>query len=221
MIDKLLEIIAPHHCSGCHETGTLLCDNCKYNIITEPFSACIVCRQVTAEDNLCRRCNVPYQKAWCVGERSDSLQRLIGVYKFSNAKSAHRDVAELLLSRLPELPQSTVVIPVPTVTAHIRERGYDHMQLIVRYIAKKRGLVVKNAIGRRTNTKQRDASLRTRVAQAKRAFGCDVRLQPDIPYLLIDDVVTTGATLHYCAQALHDAGARIIWVAAVARQPLD
>lgn len=221
MIDGILQILAPHHCSGCGQTGTLLCDNCKYNISDEPFLACIVCCQLTDGDNLCRRCSVPYQKAWCVGERSDSLQRLIGLYKFSNAKAAHSDLAELLLNRLPELPSTTVIVPVPTVSAHIRERGYDHMQMIVRYVAAKRKVVVKNALVRRTNTKQRDAGLRTRVAQAKRAFGCDVQLRSDVPYLLIDDVVTTGSTLHYCAQALHDAGARIIWVAAVARQPLD
>ncbi len=221
MIDRLLGIIAPHYCSGCGKTGTLLCDNCKYDIIQEPLETCIVCQCLTGTDNLCRRCKVPYQKAWCVGERSDSLQRLIGVYKFRRAKAGYCDIAELLLSRLPELPPSTIIVPIPTVGSHIRERGYDHMALIARYIAKKRGLVTQNVLVRKTNTKQRDASFRVRQQQAKQAFGCRGLLEPDVPYVLIDDVVTTGATLYYSAQALRDGGANIIWVAAVARQPLD
>lgn len=221
MIDRLLNIIAPHYCSGCEKTGTLLCENCKYDISIEPFEGCIVCSKVTDDDNLCRYCATPYNRAWCVGERTDSLQRLIGQYKFRSAKAAYKPIGDLLLERLPELPANTVIVPVPTVASHIRERGYDHMLLIARYIAKKRQLVLSCDIVRKTNHKQRDASRRVRIAQAQQAFQTRKKLDPTVPYLLIDDVVTTGATVHYAAQSLRDGGARIIWVAAVARQPLD
>lgn len=221
MIDKLLGIVAPHYCSGCMKPGTLLCDNCKYNIKDEPFAACIVCRGVTATNNLCRRHTLPYQQAWCVGERSDALQRLIGQYKFQYAKSAFRDIGMLVDGRLPDLPDTTIIVPVPTVRSHVRERGYDHTLLIARHIAKKRKLPLRQLIERRTNTKQRDATRSVRISQAKQAFEVNVPADSSVPYLIVDDVVTTGATVQYAAQALWDAGARVIWVAVVARQPLD
>lgn len=71
---------------------------------------------------------------------------------------------------------------------------------------------------RRTSTKQRGASRRERIAQAKQAFRLISTIEPDRPYLIVDDIVTTGSTLKYAAQLLRDAGATEIWVAVVARQ---
>lgn len=156
-----------------------------------------------------------------MGERSEALQRLIGQYKFQYAKSAYRDIGMLVDGRLPDLPDATVIVPVPTVGSHVRERGYDHTLLIARHIAKKRKLPLRQLIERRTNTKQRDATRSVRISQAKQAFEVNVPADHNVPYLIVDDVVTTGATVQYAAQALWDAGARIIWVAVVARQPLD
>lgn len=131
------------------------------------------------------------------------------------------DLADLLHIAVPYLPAETVIVPVPTVSSHIRQRGYDHTHLIAHRFAKQRGHRVRPLIERQTGTKQRGANRRQRMKQAKEAFAARRPLDPTVPYLLIDDVVTTGATLHYAAQTLQDAGAAIIWVAVVARQPLD
>jgi predicted amidophosphoribosyltransferase len=80
---------------------------------------------------------------------------------------------------------------------------------------------VKEVLERVTSTKQRQATKTQRIEQAKAAFAVKIAIDPDVPYLLIDDVVTTGATMQYAAQQLKDNGAREIWVAAIARQPLD
>lgn len=95
------------------------------------------------------------------------------------------------------------------------------MKLVAGRIAKKRGLTMLSMIDRVANTKQRDADRQKRFAQAKAAFRVNKKINPDVPYLLVDDVVTTGATVYYAAKALHDAGAKTIWVVAIARQPLD
>ncbi len=220
MIDKILSLIAPHHCCGCGEIGSLLCPNCKYDITSEPFELCIACGSLAnRQTGVCRSCRVPYQKAWCVGERSDSLQRLIGDFKFQNARSAHIQLTDLLDDTLPQLPADTIIIPIPTVRSHIRERGYDHMLLIARRLAKRRGLSVQTSLQRATSTKQRGIGRRERIAQAKIAFRHDGPLNPNQTYLIIDDVVTTGATLKYAAITLQSAGAKNIWVASVSRQP--
>lgn len=221
MIDKLLNIVAPHLCCGCGKIGSLLCGNCKYDITSESYSSCINCQRPTGENAICTQCNVPYKQAWCVGERMDTLQRLIGVYKFSNARAAHKPLAQLLDETLPVLPTNTVIIPIPTVASHIRERGYDHILLVARALARRRRLKASTCLQRITRAKQRDARRSVRIKQARHAFRCSRTLDPNVPYLLIDDVVTTGATIRFAAQVLRDAGARHIWVAAIARQPLD
>jgi len=221
MIDKLLSFMAPHHCCGCDKIGGLLCGNCKYNIISESKMVCVVCGRPTGAMSLCNTCNAPYERAWVVGKRFGILQRLVGLYKFERAKSAYKDLGNLLLGVLPELPAGTIVVPVPTTSGRIRERGYDHMLLIAKYIARARGLQCVQLIKRQTNTKQRQASAKTRTAQAKIAFAVSRELDSNVPYLLIDDVVTTGATIKYAAKALRDAGAKNVWVAIIARQTLD
>jgi len=146
---------------------------------------------------------------------------LIDHFKFERAKAAYKVAADLLLETIPELPAETIIVPIPTVRAHIRERGYDHTFLVAKRIAKQRHLKLSPVLKRKTATEQKGTDAKERDRQAKSAFRVEGSLQPSIPYLLIDDVVTTGSTLRYGAKALQRAGARDIWVAALAKQPLD
>lgn len=221
MLDRLIEFIAPHYCYSCGIAGTQLCDNCKYDITSEPFSQCLVCYKPTIGPNLCKTHAVPYQKAWVVGERRDVLDILIDRYKFGHERAASRELAALLDMVVPELPSDTVVVAVPTISRHIRQRGFDHAALVARHFAKSRALSYQAVLDRSTTSVQFGASKASRLAQAKQAFKLNGSANPEVPYLLIDDVFTTGATMHYAAKELADAGVQNVWVAVVARQPLD
>ncbi|MFZ1360793.1 MAG: hypothetical protein WAS27_02090 [Candidatus Saccharimonadales bacterium] len=178
-------------------------------------------RTLAGVSGICRRCCVPYTRAWCIGERHEALQNLIGSYKFTNAKAGYRALADLLDTGLPQLPSSVVVVPIPTIPSHVRQRGYDHTRLITREFAKRRGLSSQSLLERTTHTKQRGATRAVRLKQAKRAFVCNRELDADAIYLVVDDVVTTGATIRYAAKTLRDAGASTVWVASLSRQTLD
>lgn len=221
MIDTLLSQVAPHLCCSCGRIGSLLCDNCKYNIIDEATDDCMVCGRSADERGICKDCRVPYDKAWYVGERSGALKGLIDAYKFEYARAAHLSLAELLSDRVDQLPSNTIVVPVPTVTSHIRERGYDHTLLIARCFAKKRKLSMERVLQRATSTRQRGASREDRITQAKMAFRVKQKIDPYVPHLIIDDIITTGSIVYFAAEALRKAGARNVWVAVIARQPLD
>ncbi|MFZ3009989.1 MAG: phosphoribosyltransferase family protein [Candidatus Microsaccharimonas sp.] len=220
MVDRLLGIVAPHLCSGCGKIGSLLCDNCKYNITSQTFSGCILCNRTSIE-GICQHHKVAFQQIWVVGERSGTLQRLIGGFKFQNMKTAAHDLADLLDKRLPRLPFDTQVVPVPTTPAHIRERGYDHLGLIASGFAVRRGLTLNPLLGRKNMATQHYANRQDRVNQAKSAFLLTGQVNPTLPYLIIDDVVTTGSTILEASRLLASAGAQYVSVGVLARQPLE
>jgi len=169
---------------------------------------------------ICEKCDVPYRRAWCVGRREDVLRKLIDEYKFENAYAAHRVLADLLSQRIGQLPSDVTVVAVPSIASHIRQRGYDHATLVAKQLARLQQVTYAPILRRKTATMQRGASKTQRIRQAKEAFEVRGQLDGGI-YLLVDDIVTTGATVKYAAQALCDAGAAEVWVAVLARQTLD
>ena len=168
---------------------------------------------------LCSNCTTPYSRAWCVGERRDALERLIDSHKFEHLKDAYESFASLLDDIVPALPSGVTVVPVPTISAHIRQRGYDHTALLARRFARLRSCEYASPLERRTNHVQRGGTKRERQDQAKDAFASTPLLGG--VYLLIDDVFTTGATVASAAAELRRAGATDVWVAVIARQPLE
>ncbi len=221
MLDNLLSIVAPHLCYGCGKTGTLLCQSCKYDIVNDKNEACLVCLGPARSGEICSRCDVAYEKGWFIAEREGPLKDLIDAYKFQRAKAGYAVLAELLGSSLPELTPETFIVPIPTAGDHIRQRGYDHLALIAKEFGRLRHLPVLPVVKRLTNLTQHDLSAEERELAASRAFIVEAKLDPGATYLLLDDIMTTGATLKYAAEAMRAAGAEHIFAAVIARQALD
>lgn len=221
MIDKALQMIAPHHCYGCGLVGRALCINCKNHIVFDAFELCLACRKPTlALSGICRDCKPSYDRAWCVGLYEGALKETLHAYKFERAKSAYRDFADLLDARVDVLPADVIVTYVPTLSSHRRQRGYDHMKLIAKSFARKRGLKCKSILVRLNKTHQRGSSAKDRWSQSQGAYMAK-NVVAGATYLLLDDVVTTGATIEHAARVLKRAGAGQVWVATIARQTLD
>lgn len=220
MIDSVLQLVAPHLCYGCGKTGTVLCDNCKYNIVSEHSAVCLGCGRPSGV-GACSGCRLPYERGVSAGWYSDVLKELVDRYKFERVVAAARTMAELLDAVLPELPEQTVIVPVPTVAAHIRQRGYDHTLLIARQLAKLRQVPVRPLVVRASNASQRGKTRKVRLAQAEGAFRPKDAVDEATTYLVLDDVVTTGATVRAAASLLRQVGASSVWVCSVTRDPLD
>jgi len=220
MAISLFNMLAPHYCCSCGEIGRIICDNCKNNISLQVSQRCLICMRIIRNSSgLCRRCQsrAPFKNAWYVGERSGALKLLIGAYKFERVGSAYRDIVDLLDKHVPELPAETIVVPVPTITSHVRQRGFDHAARLAKELARRRKLSYLSVLHRQTSVVQHTATRNERWQQAKQAFVCDSLDAANC--LLIDDIYTTGATLHHAAEALLDGGAEAVSVAVVARQP--
>ena len=155
------DLLAPHYCCSCGAVGQIICDNCKKHIVSRSFRSCLVCAKTIRNSNgLCCSCKqkVPFKRIWCVGERCDALKSLIDAYKFERASGAYREIVDLLDEYLPKLPSNTVVVPVPTISTHIRQRGYDHAAKLARELAKRRELPYSTVLRRETSTVQHTAS---------------------------------------------------------------
>lgn len=220
MLDRLFAAVSPHLCHYCSRAGALICQYCEYDIIKGRRGVCIVCGSQKS-GQMCDIHVQPYQQAWCFGERKDALEYLINELKLECRREAALGLGRLLHSVLPELVNNTVIVPIPTAGLHRRQRGFDHTLLLAKYIGNMRSLPVQQLLKRNHNDVQRTSNKKQRLTQARQAFFCSRSLNPNVKYLLLDDVVTTGATVRYGAQALRDAGARHIMVAAVAYEPLD
>lgn len=220
--EALLQKVAPHPCFGCGKIGSPLCINCKYNIISEPFSGCCLCGNVSTL-GICAHHDVPICKAWVVSQRVTVLKRVINAYKFEYVKSAAHVLANLLDESLPILPTDVIIVPIPTASAHVRQRGYDHMDILARIFAQRRGLVLTHLLERSSSKAQHSLNKADRLLEASGAFHLTkhVTLAPNTPLLILDDIITTGSTVTSAAQVLADGGFQNIFVGAIAYQPLD
>lgn len=221
IVEQLMEMVAPHPCYGCGKKGSLLCDNCKYDISFEPFVGCIFCERPQRE-GVCTAHDVPFSRVIIAGRREGTLKAVIDGLKFRNQKAAARCLAKVLDERLPLLPENTRIVPVPTAASHVRQRGYDQVELIARHLATLRGLQIDAVLVRKDNATQHVAGRAQRQQQARRAYGVrpGARAVAGANYLLIDDIITTGATVTEAAAVLSAAGGRVM-VAALAYQPLS
>ncbi len=131
------------------------------------------------------------------------LKKLSNFLKFKRAKAAGGVIARHMDNRLPYLPPQVIVSPVPTANGRVRMRGYDQSVLIARQFAHKRGLVYRQTLRRVSATRQVGANRRERFRHLENAF--EVRKSATLAgkqILLIDDVLTTGATLEAAAKTL-------------------
>ena len=107
---------------------------------------------------------------------------------------------------------------LPTVAKHVRERGFDHMALLARMLARQTGYEGCRLLKRAANTVQVGASSEQRQLQARRAYALrDVLVEAEWDYLLVDDVWTTGSSMTAAAEKIFRAGARKINFVVIAK----
>lgn len=118
-------------------------------------------------------------------------------------------------------PRRTIVVPVPTTADRRRRRGYNQAELLARRVAEVRALPFSGALRRpregASQTSLAPADRRRNVAGAFAAGGQDALRLRGASVLLVDDVLTTGATAGEAASALVRAGAEHVTVLAFAR----
>lgn len=168
---------------------------------------------------LCRAGARGFERAYCFGAYEGNLRELVHLLKYAGVRTLAAPLGEVLRRAIPLDQPFDAVVPMPLHWKRQWRRGYNQSTLLARAVAKHRGIPVLDAIRR-----VRDTRSQTGLTNAQRrenmvgAFR--MRRQPDVRglrILLIDDVMTTGATGSSCASVLTRAGARSVTLLTLAR----
>lgn len=211
LIDRIFNIFAPYECVNCGQEGSVLCDVCILDACPVVPSRCYRCKKLTKDFAICETCRRAslLKHVWVRTEYQGLAKKLIYLLKFRSTRAAAVTIATLMAECLPVLPTETVVVHVPTATSRRRQRGFDHAKSIASHLSKELNLQHEVLIGRKGQTRQVGAKREVRLRQLEDAYFVKKPLDGK-SILLVDDIVTTGATLESAAKVLKAAGAKQI-----------
>ena len=231
----LLDFVYPPSCLTCErgiaEAADYLCAACWEKILGQTQVRCRRCGcPLEREGAFCLNCATwepDFERAVVLGRFAGPMQQAIHVLKFKHHKELGVELGRRMGGALGRsLEPVDLLVPVPLHPARQRERGYNQSLCIARGLAAVLGVGVESrVVRRRLNTRQQallDASQRRE--NLRDSFCCASPLPEHRCIGLVDDVLTTGATLDACTLALFEGGARRVWAVALAspfREPLD
>lgn len=215
VIEHIISTIAPHECLGCGLEGSLLCAACSQQLPPIP-ERCYRCLRTNPGSVTCKSCrsSSALYSVTPITTYDGLAKELVQKLKFERARAGATTVAALLAEHL-TLPTNTVITHVPTATSRVRERGYDQAALIARQLAAQTGAMYLPLLGRLGQQRQVGKTRLERHQQMQQLFVA-VKSQVPSQILLVDDVITTGATLEACAKILKAAGAKRVSAAVFA-----
>ena len=227
-LGALLSFLLPSRCAGCGIPrsdigGGGLCPPCWASLPpVDLASACPHCA-LPGEGGPCARCRrtvPPVGQAAALGLYLGPLKRLIGAYKFRGFDILAAPAAERLaaLARAAGLAAPDALVPVPSTKTRNRDRGFDPARLLAEETGRRLHRPVRPLLERQRDSPAQSAlPARDRDANVAGAFRS--RPAAGQSLLLIDDVVTTGATAFEAARTLLRAGASRVDLLVLARTP--
>lgn len=211
LLEKLIGVYAPHVCLGCAaEEDRLLCLSCRAALAYVP-SRCYRCRAVTKDFDVCVSCRryTPLRRVLVLTHYDDLPKELLHHAKYERARSGIAEMAELMKPLLQFVPSDTVFVPVPTATSRVRQRGYDQAVGLAEVLSALAGTSCSHSLARLGQAHQVGAGRKERLEHLQGAFR--VTRPKEVAgkhIILVDDVLTTGATLETAARVLKKAGAK-------------
>lgn len=197
----VLDLIFPPRCAGCGRVGSLLCSACQAQMrAARPIPV-----------------YAPNLRAVSAAVFGGPWRHAIHALKYEG----QRALAPALAAFLPPLPegaQPDLIVPVPLFPGREKWRGYNQSALLAEALGARLGLdVCADALRRVRDTRsQVGLSRQERQRNVSDAFTARADRVAGRRVLLVDDVVTTGATLSACAASLYRAGAAEVWAATLA-----
>jgi ComF family protein len=215
LADRALDLALPAQCAGCRREGVALCPEClpalDVRLDAEPGVPIGLPADLPAP---------LVQLEWCA-PFTGVTRRALHALKYDGERRLAPLAGAAVARRWARVGVAgDALVPVPASPDRVRERGYDQATLVAREAGKRLRMPVLHALERtRATTAQFDLDRAGRASNLGGAFRvADGSLIAGRWLVLVDDVVTTGATLAACAATLLDAGASAVSAVAVARE---
>lgn len=198
-----------------------LCPDCLKTVIFNNGNVCPVCGRKTTLPEICLECKAQaplFKKAASPLVYEGGSATLIA--KFKNGNGYLKEFfADLIAEKLKDFPQTDCIVYVPMTEKAIFARGYNQAELLAKSLPARTGLpVIKDAIIKQKDTSaQKSLTRKEREQNLKGCFKVEKRAEiKGKKVLLIDDVLTTGATSEAVCKALLGAGTAEVYFVTVA-----
>jgi ComF family protein len=217
LLESTIGWLSPPQCVGCGFEGSSLCKSCSTTRILPFGPRCWRCGSLTNHAKTCTTCRRLGGPSYVwITTVYDGLSRdLVRKYKFGHQRAAVIPISTMMSSTFINYvngltPESLnyLVVPVPTATNRVRQRGFDHSVLLAKHLSKQLGFSYAQALGRLGQASQVGTGRAERLKQSAGQYfvRSDWQVQGQ-RILLVDDVITTGGTLLAASHALRRAGA--------------
>lgn len=223
---SFLDLIFPGKCLACGEPSPFLphrpfCAECWGKIAPYSGPACEICGEpFTSEHGInCSNClkDPPhFTKAYSFGLYGGILEEAIKTFKFGKQKTLAHPLSEILCS-IKDLPEVDAVLAVPLTKKALLERGFNQSLLLAKEFSRlKRIPLFPHVLTKIKDTNpQAMMNRKERIKNLRGAFSAQGVQGKRI--MLVDDVMTTGATMRECSRALIKAGASQVFTITLAR----
>lgn len=209
LIQPILDLLFPERCPGCGNFDSGMCRQCRAQLAVYTESIGVI----PALDAV----SVAYVY-------QGPLRHAIHQLKYRRRPRVARQLGELLIPfAFPHARAVDAILPVPMHAVRRAERGFNQAELIAAAVARGTSLVCMpdGLVRVRATGQQVKLNAHERQANMAGAFRWQPTTPPPSRILIIDDVLTTGATMSACGLALREAGCREIYGLALARSRLD
>ncbi|MDX1374517.1 MAG: ComF family protein [Burkholderiales bacterium] len=212
-------------CRGASPDGQVLCAPCRNDLPGMPAPQCPCCALPSPDGAICGRCLAKpplYDATVAALVYAFPADVLVQSLKYRGELALAPLLGELLAAALPADAGVDIMLPVPLSGRRLRERGYNQAVEIARALPRTVQLAPVLCARVRDTPAQSDLPWAERARNVRDAFRC-TRALDGLSVAVIDDVMTTGATLDAVAGALKRAGAaRVVnWVVARTLPPRD
>ncbi|MBQ0083272.1 MAG: ComF family protein [Clostridiales bacterium] len=226
LLNDVLNLVYPRRCAACNkviENEMYLCGDCE-KLISYNENLCIKCG---GEKGNCRCLKNIYRFKGCVApivnDAENTAMKCIYNYKLNDNGEVADFFAALMVNMIrKELGniKFDAVTSVPSAYGKIERKGYDHSGLLAQKVAKGLKLPYQNMLFKAGNHNQHNMGRAERFKNIRNLFKANARYDYQ-NVLLIDDLITTGATLDECTRVLMFAGVENVYCAAAVTVGLE
>ncbi len=226
-IKRILDLLFPPLCYGCDENlvnNNILCTNCWSML---PFSDHFDHKENKVIEHFYGRSNIEHGAALLLFGKSGIVQHLMHQFKYNKQQDIGLTFGTILANKIMEsslFPNIDYIIPVPMHREKRKTRGYNPASLISTVLTKE--LDIPNLqdvlIKKENNPTQTNKNRSERQSNVKNAFEIkNAQVVKGKSILLVDDIITTGATSGKCCELLKENGAKKISVVALGAATTD